>query len=216
MHCLESFFLDLFKNSVQYLQTSSPIFVYLCMFVIAFIENIFPPSPSDMVIVFGGALVAIGHLGFMPALLSATAGSVSGFVAMYLIGKWFGDHILEQGKVKFIKIETVNKVETWFRKHGYWVIVVNRFLTGTRAVVSFFAGMSEMKLPVTVALCAVSALTWNAILVTTGYYLGQSWEQIGTYLRDYGRVVTIIVVLVLSGVTIHYFLRKRRTEGSAR
>jgi membrane protein DedA with SNARE-associated domain len=185
------------------------------MFAIAFVENIFPPSPSDMMIVFGGALVAIGQLGFMPALLSATAGSVSGFVAMYLIGKWFGNHILEQGKVKFIKVETVNKVETWFRNHGYWVIVVNRFLTGTRAVVSFFAGMSEMKLSLTVTLCAVSALIWNAILVTIGYYLGQSWEQIATYLRDYGRVVTLIVILVLSGVTIHYFLRKRRTEGNA-
>jgi membrane protein DedA with SNARE-associated domain len=82
-------------------------------------------------------------------------------------------------------------------------------------VVSFFAGMSEMKLSLTVTLCAVSALIWNAILVTIGYYLGQSWEQIATYLRDYGRVVTLIVILVLSGVTIHYFLRKRRTEGNA-
>jgi membrane protein DedA with SNARE-associated domain len=211
---LESFFFDLFRNSVQYLQTSNPLVVYFCMFAIAFTENIFPPSPSDLVIVFGGALVAIGHLGFIPALFSATAGSVAGFVVMYLIGGWFGDHILEQGKVKFIKVETVNRVEEWFRKHGYWVIVINRFLTGTRAVVSFFAGMSEMNLPLTITLCAISALTWNAILVTTGYYLGQNWEQIGSYLRDYGRAVTVIVVLIVSAVTIRYFIRRRRTEGN--
>ncbi len=166
-------------------------------------------------IVLGGALVGIGRVTFVETLLCATAGSVAGFMLMYKIGEWFGDHILERGKISFIKVSTVRKVEEWFRKHGYWIIVVNRFLTGTRAVVSFFAGMSEMKFPLTILLCAISAIVWNAILVTSGYMLGQNWQQIEVYLSTYSRVVTGIIILAGIGLTVRYLLKKKQAEGRA-
>ncbi|MCK5572977.1 MAG: DedA family protein, partial [Bacteroidetes bacterium] len=164
---------------------------------IAFIENIFPPSPSDVMIVAAGSLVGAGTLGFPETLLVATAGSTLGFLAMYKIGDWFGDHILEEGKIRFIPVESVKKVEAWFKRYGYWIIVANRFLAGTRAVVSFFAGMSELNLAVTSLLCLVSALAWNAILVSGGYALGNNWEQITLYLTSYSQIVTGVVIVVL-------------------
>lgn len=200
---------------INTLQSLDPLLILFLLFSVAFIENIFPPAPSDVMIVLGGALVGLGHIGFVQTLLFATAGSITGFMLMYKIGDWFGDHILERGKISFIKLSTVHKVEEWFRKHGYWVIVVNRFLAGTRAVVSFFAGMSEMKFSITVALCAVSALTWNTILVSGGYLLGHNWQQIEGYLGTYSRIVTVIVVLVAIGFTIRYFVKKKQVEGEA-
>lgn len=198
------------ESLINNVQSLDPLLIYLLLFAMAFLENLFPPSPSDMMIVLGGALAGLGRIGFVEALLCATAGSVSGFFLMYKIGDWFGDHILERGKIKFIKVEAVHKVEGWFREHGYWVIVVNRFLTGTRAVVSFFAGMSEMKLWLTIGLCAVSALIWNAILVTGGFLLGQNWEEIGNYLNTYSRIVTGIIVLVVVVLLVYYFVRRKR------
>ena len=203
------------ETLINTLQSLDPLLIYLLIFSMAFIENLFPPSPSDVMIVLGGALVGIGRVGYAPVLLCATAGSVAGFMLMYKIGDWFGDHILEQGKISFIRVETVHKVEEWFRKHGYWVIVVNRFLTGTRAVVSFFAGMSEMSFSVTTLLCAVSALAWNAILVTSGYALGQNWQEIEVYLSTYSQVVTGLVILVAIGVGARYLLKKKKEEGKA-
>ena len=206
------------ESLIHTLQSLDPLLVLFLLFAIAFIENLFPPAPSDVLIVLGGALVGFGRLEFVPTLLCATAGSVTGFMLMYKIGDWFGDHILERGKISFIKISTIHKVEEWFRKHGYWVIVVNRFLAGTRAVVSFFAGMSEMKFPVTVLLCAVSALAWNAALVSGGYMLGHNWQQIESYLDTYSRVVTVILVLVAIGLTARYLVsryhaRKKQAQG---
>jgi len=198
------------ESLINNVQSLDPLLIYLLLFAMAFLENLFPPSPSDMMIVLGGALAGLGRIGFAEALLCATAGSVSGFFLMYKVGDWFGDHILEQGKIKFIKVEAVHKVEGWFREHGYWVIVVNRFLTGTRAVVSFFAGMSEMKLWLTIGLCAVSALIWNAILVTAGFLLGQNWEEIGNYLSTYSRIVTGVIVLVVVVLLVYYFLKRKR------
>ena len=202
------------EEIIHYLQTLNPMLVYGLIFGIAFVENIFPPSPSDMVIVFGGTLIGLGRVGFVETLLCATAGSTAGFLVMYKIGDWFGDNILERQRLKFIPIDAVRKVEEWFRTYGYWIIVVNRFLTGTRAVVSFFAGMSELKLVKTTVLCFVSALAWNAILVTSGYLLGQNWERIGFYLRTYSEVVTGIVIVVLLFFLGRYFYTKRNSRNS--
>ena len=185
------------ESFITFFQGLDPLLVCTILFLLAFVENLFPPSPSDFMIVVGGTLVGMGRVGFPEALLSATAGSATGFIMMYKIGDWFGDHILEQGKIKFIKIETIHRVEGWFRTYGLWIIVVNRFLPGTRAVVSFFAGMSEMKLGLTALLCTVSALVWNSILVATGMVLGENFDLIRTYLQTYSRALTALVVAVL-------------------
>ncbi len=198
------------EDFIHYLQTLSPLLIYLAVFSISFIENIFPPFPSDVVIVFAGSLISVGQVGFVEILLLSTVGSSLGFVTMYKIGDWFGDNILEQGKIKFIPIESVRKVEAWFVKYGYWIIVANRFLAGTRAVVSFFAGMSELDLLKTTTLSFFSALLWNAVLVTVGLYLGQNWERIGYYLSTYSQIVTGVLVLVVIVFVARYVYNKNK------
>lgn len=185
------------ETLIQYMQSVDPVLVYTIVFAIAFIENVFPPSPSDSIIVLGGSLIGLGRVGFAETLLFATAGSTLGFMVMYKVGDWFGDRILERGKIRFIPVSAVEKVEEWFRKYGYWVIIANRFLSGTRAVVSFFAGMSELNLLRTTILCFLSALAWNAILVSAGYALGNNWERIGFYLSTYSQIVTGVIVLLV-------------------
>jgi membrane protein DedA with SNARE-associated domain len=194
----------------QYLNGIDPLVVYALVFGFAFAENLFPPSPSDFMIIAAGSLVGVEKLGFMATLLSATAGSAIGFMVMYKIGDWFGDHILEQGKLKFIPIEAVHKVERWFSRWGYAIIIINRFLTGTRAVVSFFAGMSELNLLTTTILCTVSALVWNAILIGIGYYLGQNWDRIGILLNTYSQLVTAIGIVVVLFLVVRYVLGRRK------
>ena len=167
-----------------------------------------------MVIVFGGSLAGIGRIDFLGALGAATAGSTLGFVTMFGIGHWFGVKILESGKLSFIPRESVDKVEGWFRKYGNWIIVVNRFLTGTRAVVSFFAGMSHMRLLQTTVLCFISALVWNTILVSSGNYLGHNWEKIGAYLTTYSQTVTAVVIITILVLVAKYIHGKKKSKNS--
>jgi membrane protein DedA with SNARE-associated domain len=200
------------ESFLTHLQTLSPALIYGTVFAIAFIENIFPPFPSDVVVVFAGSLIGLGQVGFMEILFLATAGSTAGFLAMYKVGDWFGDTILEQGKIKFIPVESVRKVEAWFTRYGYWLIIANRFLAGTRAVVSFFAGMSELNLLRTTILSFASALAWNTALVSGGWYLGQHWEKIGYYIETYSKIVTGIVIVVVLFFVVRYYIKKRAVQ----
>jgi membrane protein DedA with SNARE-associated domain len=202
------------EDFVHSLAGLSDVWIYAAIFFIAYLENLFPPSPSDMVIVFGGSLAGMGRIDFFGALGAATAGSALGFVTMFGIGHWFGVKILESGKLSFIPRESVDKVEGWFRKYGNWIIIVNRFLTGTRAVVSFFAGMSHMRLLQTTVLCFLSALVWNTILVSSGNYLGQNWEKIGACLTTYTQTVTAIIIIIVLVLVAKYIHGKKKGRSS--
>ncbi len=200
------------ETIVTYLQQLSPIWVYVLIFFIAYLENLFPPSPSDVLLVAGGYLVGIEHIGFIQTLLIATVGSTTGFMTMYKIGDWFGLSIIEKNKIKFLPLESVHKVESWFRKYGYWLIIVNRFLSGTRAVIAFFAGMAEVKFVPTAILCFVSALIWNGILIYAGTLLGENWESIGIYLSTYSQIVTALLVTGVVIIIILWFNRKGKNS----
>ena len=200
------------EQFVNYLAALNPIWIYCVAGAIAYIENVFPPMPSDVIVVAAGSLAGLGRVDFTLLLILSTIGSTVGFLTMYKVGDWFGARILETGKFKYVPLEKVHKVEAWFKKYGYWVVIANRFLAGTRAVVSFFTGMSELSLWWTAILSFISSLLWNFILLFAGKELGKNWREISIYLVTYGKVVTIllIVVIILFTVRYYYINRKRK------
>ena len=201
---------SMLEQTIAYLSQVDTVWIYAAVFLISYIENIFPPFPSDVIVVFAGSLVAIGTGSIIATLVLATAGSTLGFMSMYWIGNQFGDRVLETGKIPFVSLDLVHKVEAWFRRYGYWVVVANRFLAGTRAVISFVTGVAEMNLTVTTLLSAASALVWNSILIYLGFVVGDNWRMIGDYLDTYSLIVTIAVATVFAVWGVVVLLRKRR------
>ena len=195
---------------IHTLETLSPTLIYCCLFAIAYIENVFPPSPSDVIVVFGGYLVGLGTIDFTLALVLTTIGSITGFMTMYKVGDWFGEAIIEKKRFTFLPLESIHKVEEWFRKYGYWIIVANRFMSGTRAVVSFFAGLSKLRLVRTTVLCGISALVWNWLMLYAGALLGKNWNSIALYLSTYSQIITgvIIFAFVVWGIRQLYIRNK--------
>jgi len=204
------------ESIVSYLTSIDIIWIYVAVFVIAWLENIFPPSPSDVVIVAAGSVVSLGEGSVLLLLVFATLGGTAGFVTMYWLGKQFGHKVIEAGKIKFISPQLVQKVHDWFGRYGFWVVIGNRFLSGTRAVISFCAGIAEMHFGITTVLSALSALLWNSILVYMGYALGDNWEAIGNYLSTYSRIVTILVTAgVLIWAAYAWIRWRKKKSGTA-
>jgi len=200
---------------INTLSQLDPAWIYLTICLVAYIENLFPPAPSDVLVVFGGALSAIGKGHFLMAIFAGTVGGTLGFMTMFGIGKWFGRRILEGGKIKFIKLDKLHLVEQWFKRYGFWLIVGNRFLTGTRAVVSFVAGISELNFTMTTVLSFVSSLLWYSILVYIGNSLGHNWEKIGEYFTTYSYAITGIFIVIALIVIIRFLIVKKRSKNSA-
>ncbi len=198
------------EQAIAWLQQLPPLGVFALMFLIAYIENVFPPSPSDMLLIFVGTLIGVGTVGFLPSLLCATLGSTLGFVTAYLVGRYFQRGVVEGRLSRFLPVNTIAQVEGLFQRYGYGVIVANRFLAGTRAIVSFFAGMARLSLPITTTLCAVSALAWNAILLYLGKFFAHNWRSAVEYLELYSKGATAIVVILIA-IFLWWFFKQRKT-----
>lgn len=202
----------MFETILTQISGLTPFWIYLTIFFFAYIENLFPPSPSDIIVVIGGSLVGTGTVHFIPLYISATLGSLAGFLTAFLIGWQFDKKLIHAGKLKFVNIESIDKVENAFRKWGYYLIVANRFLPGTRAVISFFAGMSRLDVKKTTILSFISSAIWNAVLVYLGIAFGKNVDVIDSYLKTYSNIIWIITGAVVVFFVVRYFVTKRKKQ----
>ena len=190
----------MFEDILNNISNLTPFWIYVTLFIFAFVENVFPPSPSDLVVVVGGSLVSTGVISFIPTLVLTTIGSMIGFMVLFYIGSTVDKKIIHAGKFRYIPVDAIDKVERWFKKYGYWVIAVNRFFPGTRSVISFFSGMSMLNVKKTVILASLSAFLWNAIIIYLGYVFGSNITVVDEYLSTYSNIaiaITVIIVLII-------------------
>ena len=187
-----------------------PLWIYVSLFFFSFIENIFPPSPSDVVIIVAGTLISSSIIHFIPTLIVTSVGSVLGFMTLFFIGTQVDKKIIEKGKFKFLSSEALQKAEKWFSKYGYWVILGNRFLSGTRAVISFFAGLSELNFKKTFLYALTSSVIWNLLIISLGVMFGNNVALVDEHLKTYSNIVLIVTLIVIALLIAKYLLQKRR------
>ena len=203
----------MFEDILNNISSFTPFWIYVTLFLFAFVENVFPPSPSDLVVVIGGSLDSTGVINFVPAVLLTTIGSVIGFMILFYFGSTVDRKVVHSGKYKYIPVDAIEKVELWFKKYGYYVIIANRFMPGTRSVISFFSGMSNLNIKKTLILATTSALVWNALIIYLGYVFGSNISVVDKYLSTYSNIaISITVVVVIVFVIKFYLSRKKNKE----
>jgi membrane protein DedA with SNARE-associated domain len=200
------------EHFIETISSLPPWGIMLAAFAITYLENILPPSPSDVLLVFIGTLIGLNGTSFGATLLLATLGSVAGFYTMFMIGRVFGDRLMQSRLGKLFPLDALVRAEQWFQRWGYYVIVVNRFLSGTRSVISLFAGMSHLEPVRTTILCGLSALVWNWLLLTAGAKLGQNWRVVEDYFRTYGNAITIAIAAVVIIALARWMFRAYRAR----
>lgn len=202
----------MFEDILNNISSFTPFWIYVTLFLFAFVENVFPPSPSDLVVVIGGSLVSTGVISFIPALLLTTIGSVVGFIILFYFGSTVDRKVVHSGRYKYIPVDAIEKVELWFKKYGYYVIIANRFLPGTRSVISFFAGMSMMDAKKTIMLAALSAFVWNSIIIYLGYIFGNNVSVVDKYLSTYSNIVIALTVVVVIIFVVKFYLSRKKNK----
>jgi len=191
------------------LEHTSPFWAYSLLFISAFIENIFPPIPGDTVTIVGAYLVGQESLNFWGVYASTSLGSVTGFMTIYGLAYWVEWKIIEKYQPRWINRTHINQVENWFRKYGYGVILLNRFLSGARSVISLVAGLSKMQPIKVLMLSLISCAIWNGLLIYLGSIVGKNWSRISGFLKIYNRIVLAAVILAVILWICYHFIRNR-------
>ena len=201
---------DLLQDLVIWLDGLSPAWAYTGILLVAYAENVLPPVPGDMAIVFGGYLVGIGKLHFVLVAGMATLGSVMGFMTMYSIGYLVGDAVLRSRWLRWVPPESIAGARRQLGRWGYGLVAANRFLAGLRGVIGLVVGIARLDALRTAAIATLSAFVWVSLIVWAGYAVGDNWQQVGLWLRDYGRVVLCLIGLALLAGGVRRYVQKRK------
>jgi membrane protein DedA with SNARE-associated domain len=205
--------LDWFSNFFTWMQGLSPVWAYVTLFVVAYGENVAPPIPGDMVVVFAGYLAGLGQLHLGIVVLLSTIGGALGFMTMFAVGARLGQALLDPDRFRWLPRDGIGKAQRWLQQYGYGVVAANRFLSGARSVISLTAGMAQMETWRTLWWCTVSAFVWTGLISYAGYEVGDNWEVVVAYLRAYGRVVLTLLLAVAAVLLGRWYWRRRQRTG---
>jgi membrane protein DedA with SNARE-associated domain len=180
---------------------------YLGIFLLMFLESTFFPFPSEIIMIPAGYLAYKGEMNLYIIILVGILGSVAGALLNYYLAMIFGrKFILKYGKYFFIKEETLDKLESFFVKHGEISTFTGRLIPGIRQLISLPAGLARMHIAKFSFYTALGAGIWVIVLVAVGYLVGSNEELISEYLKSATLIALVSVVLI----TIFYIVRNRR------
>ena len=181
---------------------------YVGIFLLMAIESSFIPFPSEIVLIPAGYLASKGDMSIVMIMSSALGGSMFGALINYYLALTLGRKILKRyGKYFFIKESALEKMDSFFAKHGHISTFIGRLIPGIRQLISIPAGLSRMNLVVFSTYTALGAGIWALILVMLGYFIGENQELIDTYLRQI--TITVVVVLILLASWYAYYQKKK-------
>lgn len=204
--------IEFLQNFSDWFQTLPPVGIYATLFFVAYVENLVPPFPGDVNVVIGGYLVGLGLIGFVPAVLVVSVGSALGFMTMYAIGKVLGDAVEDPNRHRWIPKAPMQTVKKWLQRWGYGLVAVNRFLSGTRAVITLLSGASDLKPIRTAVLAFLSSVAWYTLLIYAGFTVGANWEDVLPILAVYGRVIMGILMAIAGVFVARWWFRTRKPK----
>ena len=182
---------------------------YWGIFLLMFLESTFFPFPSEIIMIPAGYLAYKGEMNLYMVVLMGILGSVGGALLNYYLAKSFGRaFILRYGKYFFIKEKTLDKLESFFAKHGEISTFTGRLIPGIRQLISLPAGLARMNIAKFSFFTALGAGIWVVVLVALGYVVGSNEDLISEYLKS----ATLIALVFVVFITIFYILRHRRKE----
>ncbi|MFE7620036.1 DedA family protein [Streptomyces sp. NPDC057496] len=165
------------------------------------LENLFPPLPSEVILPLTGFAAGRGVISLASALLWTTLGSVVGAVALYWLGMLFGRDRMHAiwARLPLVKASDLERTERWFARHGTKAVLLGRMVPIFRSLISVPAGVERMRLPLFVSLTAVGSLLWNTVLVMAGYWLGDRWDLVETYVGILSKAVLALALVAVAG-----------------
>ncbi len=181
----------------------------LGLVALMFVENVFPPIPSEVVLPLAGFFVARGELSFVGVLLASTLGSVLGSIFLYELARYGGrPFVLRYGSILRVGPEELDRADAWFERRGPIVVLVGRCIPGVRSLVSLPAGTLKMSRLSYILLTLVGTLIWNTALIGAGWVLGEEWERVSGVVGAAGTPLLAVLLLVLGVLSVVWWWRR--------
>ncbi len=192
---------------------------YLAVFLLMLAESACIPIPSEVIMLFGGALAAGAVPGAHPSLLgiivAGVLGNLAGSYVAWAVGKYAGQAAVHRwGRRVGIREHDIDRATAWFERHGASAVLFGRVVPVVRTFISLPAGFAGMPAIRFGLFTTLGCIPWTAALAIAGYALGANWQSVanGFHGPTYA-IAGIIVVAAAAAIVLHLRRRRRNDAG---
>lgn len=191
-------------------------FGYIGVLALIAIENIFPPIPSEVILLFAGFATSRLNLNIYWLIICATLGSLCGAAILYYIGKLLNIKRLKKlinskfGKILRLKETDIDIANDWFTKKGVKAVFLCRFIPIIRSLISIPAGINNMNFLKFNIYTGLAALFWNVILIVVGNKIGNHWNDMALLLDEFTTIVMITIVISIIGFVLYLQIKRKK------
>jgi len=190
---------------------------YLGVGFLMFLETLFPPIPSEVIMTVAGVATAQGKMDFTLTVAAGTAGAMLGNIFWYLVARALGHDRLRPfvdryGTWLTVSWADVERAHRWFERYGVTIVLVGRVMPTIRSLISVPAGLLDMRFRNFVMASTIGTAVWTALLAGAGYKLQENFEDVGRVIGPISNVIIGMLVLIYIG---RLFSRRRRGPGES-
>ncbi len=181
---------------------------YPTVFILSFLEIIFTPLPSEIVLPLAG-YVAYKNNSLTTLILSiflSSLGSTLGSFVLYYIGKVSRGFFFKYGKYFFISQTKLLKAQKFFLEYKEAVLIIGRFVPGIRSLVAIPAGIFEVDKKIFFIYSFIAFSIWSSILILIGYFLGDKWIES----LKYSNQIDIIGIIIFISFILYYIRESKK------
>ena len=185
---------------------------YLGIALLMFLDNIFPPIPSEIIMPSAGYTASRGQLLFSGVIVAGSIGSLAAAAVLYWIGYLFKPEAIYRftgryGKYLFIKVSDVETALRWFEQYGHRIVFFGRMVPAVRSLISIPAGMSRMPFWKFMLYSSLGTVIWTTFLAAVGFYFGENQALMHDIFSKIGYAILTLAAAVIS---VLYWRHKRR------
>jgi membrane protein DedA with SNARE-associated domain len=173
---------------------------YVGVFLLMFLETVFPPIPSEVIMPIAGVRAAHGPMTLGGVIASGTAGAMFGNMFWYLAARVVGlrrfkPFIDRYGRWLTMDWYDIEKAERLFGRFGSVVVMIGRLLPTVRSIVSVPAGLLNMRLKTFVIWSTIGTAGWSSALAIAGWVLGRRFGEVEKILGPLSMAVIAVIVV---------------------
>lgn len=173
---------------------------YLGIGFLMFLETVFPPIPSEVIMPVAGVAAGQGKLSYMLVVLSGTSGAMLGNIVWYLAARALGLDRLHPlidrwGRWLTITWPEVQRADAWFREHGMFFVFLGRLVPTVRSLVSVPAGLLHMSFRRFLFASILGTAAWTALLAAAGFKLGENYSRVDDFIGPISNAVIAVLVI---------------------
>ncbi len=168
------------------------LFVFIILIALATLVS------EDLACIGAGLMAARGMISLEAAIFAAFLGIFVGDMLLYLAGRWLGKKALRHPPLRWwIKEEDIERSSQWFAARGPAIILMSRFLPGSRLPTYFGAGMFGAGFWMFTFYFGIAAAVWTPVLVGLSSLIGARLLDYYYLFEDYALPVLLLVILLM-------------------